>query len=70
MKPLVHYLSLTCIQRCEEKLMMYIQFCESNMEFYINVIYQSSHGNQLFDATLFKDIMNVTEKLQFIDPTF
>ena len=29
------------------------------MEFYINVIYQSSHGNQLFDATLFKDIMNV-----------
>ena len=40
------------------------------MEFDINVIYQSSHGNQVFDATLFKDIMNVTEKLQFIDPTF
>ena len=31
MKPPVHYLSLTCIQRCKEKLMMYKQFCESNM---------------------------------------
>ena len=48
MKPLVHYFSLTCVQRCKEKLMMNIHSFMSPtwvklglMEFYINMIYQS-----------------------------
>ena len=59
MKPPVHYLSLTCLQRCKEKLMMNIHSFMSPtcvklglMEFYINIIYQNSHGSQVFDATL------------------
>ena len=59
MKPPVHCLSLTCVQRCKEKLMMYIHSFVSPtcvksglMEFYINMIYQSSHRSQVFDGTL------------------
>ena len=59
MKPPVHYFSLMCVQRCKEKLMMNIRSFMSPtcvklglMEFYINIIYQNSHGSQVFDATL------------------
>ena len=48
MKPPVHYFSLTCVQRCKEKLIMNIHSFISptcvklgSMELYINTIYQS-----------------------------